>query len=175
VNLRSKIVSGSLRPSVETDSSDPDVFGGVAQRLEQRLHKPRVAGSIPAAASSLNHSHLLQTGPIPLQIKGMRPVCISGLATRHRPGHSRIPLLNPIRGASWAQAGASSAIGPGCPHHLGLGARAPGKEGRKAFDGSLQIVELRPAVRFMVSFGSECRARCMACLGLAPVRSSKAT
>ena len=25
-------------------------FGGVAQRLEQRLHKPRVAGSIPAAA-----------------------------------------------------------------------------------------------------------------------------
>src|SRR5262245_7325445 len=25
--------------------------GGVAQRLEQRLHKPRVAGSIPAAAT----------------------------------------------------------------------------------------------------------------------------
>jgi hypothetical protein len=26
------------------------ISGGVAQRLEQRLHKPRVAGSIPAAA-----------------------------------------------------------------------------------------------------------------------------
>jgi hypothetical protein len=26
-------------------------FGGVAQRLEQRLHKPRVGGSIPPAAT----------------------------------------------------------------------------------------------------------------------------
>src|SRR5215831_11564946 len=28
------------------------LLGGVAQRLEQRLHKPRVAGSIPAPATS---------------------------------------------------------------------------------------------------------------------------
>src|SRR5262245_60055012 len=32
-------------------------FGGVAQRLEQRLHKPRVGGSIPPAANLLTSYH----------------------------------------------------------------------------------------------------------------------
>ncbi len=39
------------RGTETTDAPGRQPLGGVAQRLEQRLHKPRVAGSIPAAAT----------------------------------------------------------------------------------------------------------------------------
>src|SRR5262245_33325568 len=46
-------------------------LGGVAQRLEQRLHKPRVAGSIPAPATHLRQPQRVATGLNPLQDKGV--------------------------------------------------------------------------------------------------------
>ena len=48
-------------------------IGGVAQRLEQRLHKPRVGGSIPPAATKENAIRIgpnafhLLPGPSPLR------------------------------------------------------------------------------------------------------------
>src|SRR5262249_6629858 len=49
-NNSSKQMLRGLWPGALPSPRQGQQLGGVAQRLEQRLHKPRVAGSIPAAA-----------------------------------------------------------------------------------------------------------------------------